>query len=309
MQTLVIMYRVVMAAADSNVTKALKSVLERVQTACLARSTEFAHIQPRLVAVSKTKPVSMLLEAYGCGQRHFGENYVQELVDKGHDSTMISQCTDIKWHFIGHLQRNKVNKVLGVPNLFMIETVDTQKLADSINQSWGRLKKPDKLKIMVQVNTSGEDSKHGVKPDEAVRLVSHVQQNCTNLHLLGLMTIGAFDHDLSKGPNPDFQILIQCRDSVCEKLGISKDTLELSMGMSNDFEHAIAVGSTNIRVGSTIFGARDTSSKDKPSTVDGAKVAPNKNISNGNLINSDGQTQINDKLDKTQDKINKLTLS
>lgn len=111
---------------------------------------------PRLVAVSKTKPPNLIIDAYESGQQHFGENYVNELVDKANHPDI--KIKDIKWHFIGHLQRNKVNKVLAVPNLYMVETVDTEKLASTIDSAWQKYKKHDdsQLKIMVQVNTSGE---------------------------------------------------------------------------------------------------------------------------------------------------------
>ncbi|XP_077991966.1 pyridoxal phosphate homeostasis protein-like [Glandiceps talaboti] len=254
-------FRRIMTTADGNAPKALKLVLERIKTACQARTPNLSHIQPRLVAVSKTKPVSVIQEVYNNGQRHFGENYVQELLDKGSDSDILSECPDIRWHFIGHLQRNKVSKILGVPNLFMVETVDSQRLADSLNQAWGKQKKPEKLKVMVQVNTSDEESKHGCRPTEIVNLSRHVIEKCTNLQFMGLMTIGAFDHDLSKGPNPDFQRLIECKEDVCKELELATESVELSMGMSNDFEHAISVGSSNIRVGSTIFGARNEPKK------------------------------------------------
>ncbi|KAJ7305127.1 hypothetical protein JRQ81_010997 [Phrynocephalus forsythii] len=113
-------------------------------------------IQPRLVAVSKTKPVEMVIEAYNHGQRCFGENYVQELLEKASDSQILSSCPEIKWHFIGHLQKSNVNKLIAVPNLFMLETVDSAKLADKVNATWQKKGSSERLKIMVQVNTSGE---------------------------------------------------------------------------------------------------------------------------------------------------------
>ncbi|MCL4125713.1 UNVERIFIED_CONTAM: hypothetical protein GTU68_005008, partial [Idotea baltica] len=213
--------------------------------------------QPRLVAVSKTKPKEVILEAYKTGQFYFGENYVQELVEKGNDEQIKEECPNIKWHMIGHLQSNKVNKVLSVPNLYVVETVDTQKLATALNKTWTNLKKENKLKVFVQVNTSNEENKYGVAPLEAPDLVGFVLSSCPALEFVGLMTIGAFDHDLSKGPNPDFQTLLSCRAAVCERHSLQPAQVELSMGMSNDFEHAIQVGSTNVRVGSTIFGARN----------------------------------------------------
>jgi len=112
------------------------------------------------------------------------------------------------------------------------------------------------LQVLVQVNTSGEDQKSGEDVEGAVELCKHIRGNCSNLKLAGLMTIGSFDHDLAEGPNPDFQRLKVARGKVCQVLQMPENELELSMGMSNDFEHAIEVGSTNVRVGSTIFGAR-----------------------------------------------------
>ncbi|KAB7499163.1 Proline synthase co-transcribed bacterial-like protein [Armadillidium nasatum] len=242
---------------DANIAKALKSVLERISVASKNRSEDLAAVcpEPRLVAVTKTKPKEMIIEAYKAGQIHFGENYVQELVEKGTNEQLQKECPNIKWHMIGHLQTNKINKVLSVPNLHVIETVDSKKLADAVDKFWGN-KKGHKLKVFIQVNTSNEENKSGVQPNEASDLVGHVISSCPNLEFVGLMTIGAFDHDLSKGPNPDFQVLLRCREEVCKEHSLTLADVELSMGMSNDFEHAIEVGSTNVRVGSTIFGAR-----------------------------------------------------
>lgn len=97
------------------------------------------------------------MEAYNAGQRHFGENYVNELSDKASDPLILEKCKDIKWHFIGHLQTNKINKLLGSPGLFMVETVDSEKLADNLNKQWLKYRKEkERLRVMVQVNTSGE---------------------------------------------------------------------------------------------------------------------------------------------------------
>lgn len=243
---------------EGEIRKALVGVLGRVSEASKARTPELAALcpEPRMVAVSKTKPKEMILEAYSAGQRHFGENYVQELVEKAHDQQLLDECPEIRWHMIGPLQRNKVKKVVEIPHLYCIETVHSAKLATAINNAVDKAGKEEKLKVFVQVNTSDEENKSGVHPDEAVGLVRHIQESCPNLALAGIMTIGAFDHDLSQGPNPDFQRLLQCRASVCEQCCLEPKDVELSMGMSNDFEHAILVGSTNVRVGSTIFGAR-----------------------------------------------------
>ncbi|XP_059488824.1 pyridoxal phosphate homeostasis protein [Neocloeon triangulifer] len=233
----------------------LKSVLERFEAACKRRPPELSLIRPRLVAVSKTKPNELIIAAYEAGQRHFGENYIQELNQKSNDAEILSKCPEIRWHFIGRLQRNKVSKVVNTPNLYMVETIDSAKLASALHEAWGKFGK-EPIKIMVQVNTSAEAEKGGLKPEETPDVVSHVLEKCPNLKFAGLMTIGQYGYDISLGPNPDFQVLTKCRLDVCQKLGLKSDEVELSMGMSDDFEHAIEVGSTNVRVGSSIFGAR-----------------------------------------------------
>ncbi|XP_007569817.1 pyridoxal phosphate homeostasis protein [Poecilia latipinna] len=246
-------------AMSEEVGKAVQSVLERVKQAAARRPKTLPAVVPRLVAVSKTKPPDMIVEAYRQGQRNFGENYVNELVDKASDPLILESCPEIKWHFIGHLQKNNVNKLLGVPNLFLVETIDSPKLADKVNTSWQRLRgaSSQRLKVMVQVNTSGEQSKHGLPPEDTVNTVKHIVSQCSALHFSGLMTIGRYGYDLTLGPNPDFQMLLSRRQEVCEGLKLPMEEVELSMGMSTDFEHAIEVGATNVRVGSIIFGNRE----------------------------------------------------
>ncbi|EEB13214.1 predicted protein [Pediculus humanus corporis] len=226
----------------STIQKNLKTVQERIRNACLKRAVNLSNIEPRLVAVSKTKPIESIIEAYNCGQRHFGENYVQEI-----------------WHFIGHLQRNKVNKLLSIPNLFAVETVDSEKLADALNNYFSKTEDENKkINIFIQVNTSGEESKSGCKPNETCNLVKHIIDNCKHLNVMGLMTIGKYDNYLTSQDkiDPDFQCLIDCKDNICKNLNVTFDQFELSMGMSADFERAILAGSSNVRVGSLIFGGR-----------------------------------------------------
>jgi pyridoxal phosphate enzyme (YggS family) len=200
----------------------------------------------RLVAVSKRKPVELLQEAFDAGERHFGENYVQELIQKAPEMS-----EDINWHFIGALQSNKAAQLVKkVPNLFMVETVSGLKLANQLNKACVKAERRP-LKVMVQVNTSSEESKSGIAPDECIPLVSHITEECPGLEFAGLMTIGL------AGDRECFQSLAACRNNVCSKLGLNAAEIELSMGMSGDFELAIEMGSTNVRVGSTIFGARD----------------------------------------------------
>ncbi|XP_069140004.1 pyridoxal phosphate homeostasis protein-like [Argopecten irradians] len=255
------------SSQQQNISTALKSVLCKIETATSKRSETLPPVKPRLVAVTKTKPAEAIISAYECGQRYFGENYVHEIVEKS-QNTDILKLTDLKWHFIGHLQRNKVGKLVSIPNLDMIETVDSIKLAESLNNAWKKQKKEEPLKIMIQVNTSQEENKAGCHPKNLTEIYKFVTEVCVNLEVTGLMTIGSFDHDLSKGPNPDFQCLFRCREDLCKELGIDVTRLELSMGMSGDYEHAIELGSTNVRVGSTIFGAREMKKKADETTAD-----------------------------------------
>lgn len=256
------------AAATIDIARNLQEVQDRVNAAAAAAaaSTSSTSDTPvRLVAVSKTKPIELLQAAYDAGCRTFGENYVQELVEK------VPQLPDdTAWHFIGALQSNKAKQLVTcIPdnsniNRLTVETVSSVKLANKLQNAVAQhfdsdTTKNDQLNVMVQVNTSGEDSKSGVEPgEECVALCQHIVQNCPRLKLTGLMTIGA------PGDVSCFQVLNKCRQQVLLAQNQDSDTtaashLELSMGMSGDFEAAIAAGATNVRVGSTIFGARDYS--------------------------------------------------
>nr|XP_049705149.1 pyridoxal phosphate homeostasis protein [Helicoverpa armigera] len=235
----------------------LKKVLSQIEGAVARRSKDLPQVMPRLVAVSKIKPASLIVEAYEAGQRHFGENYVNELADKASDPIILEKCKDIKWHFIGHLQTNKINKLLSSPQLYMIQTVHSEKLADNLNKQWPKYRKnEEKLPVFVQINTSAEEAKNGIEPSETTKVVEHVLKNCPNLDFKGLMTIGMYDRYDNETANPDFLCLAKCRQEVCENLNLDINNVELSMGMSGDFEQAIELGATTVRVGSVIFGAR-----------------------------------------------------
>lgn len=243
---------------DVDVKAGLNLILKKIDETYANRPKEINAPKPLLVAVSKTKPAQMIIDAYSTGQRHFGENYVQELIEKGANPEIQTQCPDIRWHFIGHLQKNKINKVLNTPNLYMIETVDSQKIADSLNSAWEKIQKENKLplRVLVQINTSGEEEKNGIPPSETVSLYKYISENLKNLKLEGLMTIGRFGHDYSTGPNPDFITMMECHKKVCDELNLDPSSVEVSMGMSDDFDKAIEMGSTIVRVGSSIFGYR-----------------------------------------------------
>jgi PLP dependent protein len=203
----------------------------------------------KLVAVSKTKPPADILALYQSGHRDFGENYFQELLEKAEQLP-----GDIRWHFIGHLQSAKAPKLVkSVANLAVVETVDSLKLAKKLDNACEAAERSE-LDIYVQVDTSGEDAKSGVPPSEAPGLAQSIQNECKRLRIKGLMTIGA-PGDLSC-----FDRLVETRAEVAAALGLADpNALGLSMGMSGDFEDAIARGATSVRVGSTIFGARDYS--------------------------------------------------
>jgi len=242
----------------------LEGVKDRIATCVADCDREEGSV--RLVAVSKTKPVELLMEVYEAGQRHFGENYAQELIMKA--ETMPS---DIQWHFIGPLQSNKAAplvKSVGLKKLACVESVGTLKLANKLNNAVATLlgseadnntngnNEKRKLGIYIQVNTSGEESKSGIASDQVASLASDIRLSCPNLDIKGLMTIGA------PGDFSCFDTLVECRTKVAEILELDREQdLELSMGMSGDFEEAIKRGATSVRVGSTIFGARDYTKK------------------------------------------------
>ncbi|KAG4956278.1 hypothetical protein AAZX31_15G105700 [Glycine max] len=238
--------------AASSPSPPLKAVQDRVQAAAERSGRNVQEI--RVVAASKTKPVSALREVYDAGLRCFGENYVQELLQKAPQLP-----DDIQWHLIGNLQSNKVKPLIAaVPNLACVETVDDKKIANFLDRAVANVgRKP--LKVFVQVNTSGETSKFGVEPALCVDLVKHIT-NCPNLEFSGLMTIGMLDY--SSTPE-NFETLSNCRSEVCKALGISETQCELSMGMTGDFEQAIEMGSTNVRIGTAIFGAREYPPKEE----------------------------------------------
>lgn len=197
-----------------------------------------------LLAVSKRHPVESIREAYDAGQVAFGENYVQELVDKA------SQLSDleIQWHFIGPLQSNKTKKIAAVAN--WVHTIDRLKIAQRLSDQ--RNDELPKLNVCIQVNISGESSKSGIFPDEVFDL-AHEVSNLPKLNLRGLMVIPAAEVDFNK-QRKAFLSATELFTQLNKK-GFKLDTL--SMGMSGDMEAAIAEGATIVRIGTAIFGKRD----------------------------------------------------
>ena len=125
-------------------------------------------------------------------------HYAQELVEKANHALLV-RLDDIHWHFIGHLQRNKCNNLTAVPHLWCVETVDSERLASSLDTSWKKREPKDKLKVFVQVNMSNEDSKHGCPPAKASEIVRHILEKCESLEFHGIMTTGKIGHDYSSG--------------------------------------------------------------------------------------------------------------
>ena len=154
------------------------------------------------------------------------------------------------------MQSNKVNKIINIPNLWVVETVDSPSLADKLHKAWN---KSEPLKIMIQVNTSSEEQKNGLELNLVNKTYEHIINNCKNLNVTGLMTIGSVNESLNaeSGLNQDFLNLIESRSQLSSDFGLDPNKLELSMGMSSDFEKAIHMGSTSVRVGSLIFGDRE----------------------------------------------------
>jgi pyridoxal phosphate enzyme (YggS family) len=199
----------------------------------------------QLVSVSKTKPIDDLKAAFAAGCRVFGENYVDELVDK---APLIPEA---EFHLIGHLQSNKVAKLCRVPNLALIHTIDSENLAAKVNKAWPADRPP--LSILIQVNTSDEPQKNGIGHSNTslLALILFIKDKCPQLVFRGLMTVG----ELGEGRR-DFERLIEVRNRLAGELKIDPKDIELSMGMSADYELALELGATYVRVGSSIFGAR-----------------------------------------------------
>ena len=221
----------------------LQKIRQLIAATTLAAERNPADV--RLVAVSKTKPAALVTEAMQAGQSVFGENYVQEFVAKAAEI-----ITPVEWHFIGHLQSNKVKQIAGVAA--MIHSVDRLSLAKEIDHQWARIGKV--CDILIQVNLSGETTKSGTTSEETVNLVRQVAL-LNNIRICGLMTMPPFFDD-PEAAGPYFRELRLLAGTI-ESYAIPGVSMkELSMGMSGDFEVAVEEGATLVRIGSAIFGSR-----------------------------------------------------
>ena len=217
----------------------------RQQIAAAAIAAERNPADVRLVAVSKTKPAALVDEAARAGQSLFGENYVQEFVAK-----TLEVIAPVEWHFIGHLQSNKVKQIAGIVS--MIHSVDRLSLAQEIDRQWGRIGQV--CDILIQVNVSGEATKSGTTSAEATALVRQVAV-LDNVRICGLMTMPPF-FDNPEAARPYFRELRLLAAEIGAHAIPGVSMKELSMGMSGDFEAAIAEGATLVRIGSALFGSR-----------------------------------------------------
>lgn len=222
----------------------LKDVERKIEDACKRCNRNRQEVT--LIAVSKTKPVSLIMEAYHSGIRQFGENKVQELTDKYQQMPL-----DIDWHLIGHLQRNKVKYI--VDKTTLIHSVDSLRLAEEISKE--AVKKSVTADILVQVNVADEDTKFGLLSAEAMDVIEEIAK-LPNIHIKGLMTIAPFVDDGEEN-RIHFRNLKKLAVDI-EKKNIDNIDMDfLSMGMTGDYEVAIEEGATHIRVGTGIFGERN----------------------------------------------------
>lgn len=198
-----------------------------------------------LIAVSKTKPISMLQEIYDHGCRHFGENKVQELVEK-----YEVMPKDIKWHMIGHLQRNKVKYI--VDKVALIHSVDSLRLAEEISKE--AVKKQVEVDILIEVNVAKEETKFGITTEETVALIKQIAL-LPGIRIKGLMTIAPYVEDATENQRY-FAQLKQLSVDISAKNIDNVSMGVLSMGMTGDYAVAITEGATLVRVGTGIFGER-----------------------------------------------------
>ena len=219
--------------------------LAQIQQQIESLSAQFQRENVRLLAVSKTKPVSAIEEAIQAGQKAFGENYVQEGVEK---IAYFNQQADLEWHFIGPLQSNKTKLVAA--HFDWIQTVDRLKIAQRLSEQRPAGKAP--LNVLIQINISDEASKSGIAPEEMLPLAKEIAL-LPNLKLRGLMAIPKPEHEPAQQ-----KIALGKMQQLFNRLQTEFEGIDsLSMGMSDDMAAAIECGSTMVRIGTAVFGARD----------------------------------------------------
>jgi PLP dependent protein len=232
-----------------SISENLAAVRERISAA--ARRAGRNPKEIALMAVSKTQPGERIRDAYAAGQRLFGENRIQEFAAK---AGSVEDLRNAEWHMIGHLQTNKAAKAVEL--FHAVDSVDSLKLAEKLDSAAGSAGK--KLKVLIEINVGGETAKSGIpaESDELEQLLAAAAR-IEALAFCGLMTVPPFTED-PEGARPYFRKLHELRNSIAARNLGTVAMGELSMGMSHDFEVAIEEGSTCVRVGTAIFGARVT---------------------------------------------------
>lgn len=220
----------------------LVNIRERIKAAAGRAGREASEI--KLIAVSKNHSIDKILALKKLGINLFGESRVQELREKN------ERLTGITWHFIGHLQRNKVKYLMRMENCQLIHSLDSWRLAREINK-WAR-KNKRVMPVLLEVNVSGDENKFGLKPEDTLAFVEETQ-SLKFVDLQGLMTIAPYVKDPEE-VRPCFRQLVELREEIAAK---GYQLKELSMGMTNDFEVAIEEGATMVRIGTGLFGKRD----------------------------------------------------
>jgi pyridoxal phosphate enzyme (YggS family) len=221
----------------------VRKIKQKIREVCLKTGRNPEDVT--IVAVTKTVPVERIIEVVKAGIYDIGENKVQELLEKR------KSIDNVRWHFVGHLQTNKVKYIVDFVHL--IHSVDSFKLALEIDKRASRINRV--VDVLIEVNTSGELTKYGVKPEEALNLVRQISENCEYVRVKGLMTVAAYL------PNPEdvrpmFRTLRELRDEISKFNLRNVEMRHLSMGMSNDYEVAVEEGATIVRIGTAIFGPR-----------------------------------------------------
>lgn len=223
----------------------IKTVENNIQEACQRSGRAFEEVQ--LICVSKTKPVDLLMEAYEAGARDFGENKVQELVEKYEEMPK-----DIRWHMIGHLQRNKVKYIVG--KVCLIHSVDSLRLAQEISKE--AVKKQIEVDILIEVNVAAEESKFGASTQSEVMALVREISFLPGIHIKGLMTVAPFVENAEEN-RIYFAKLRQLAVDI-KRENIDNVSVEiLSMGMTGDYQVAVEEGASYVRVGTGVFGERD----------------------------------------------------
>ncbi|WP_140945849.1 YggS family pyridoxal phosphate-dependent enzyme [Candidatus Thermokryptus mobilis] len=221
----------------------VQKIKQKIREVCLKTGRNPEDVT--IVAVTKTVPVERIIEVVNAGIYDIGENKVQELLEKR------KSIDNVRWHFVGHLQTNKVKYIVDFVHL--IHSVDSFKLALEIEKRARRINRV--VDVLIEVNTSGERTKYGVKPEETLNLVRQISENCEYVWVKGLMTVAAYL------PNPEdvrpmFRTLRELRDEISKFNFRNVEMRHLSMGMSNDYEVAVEEGATIVRIGTAIFGPR-----------------------------------------------------